>query len=109
MGPYLWTGLIGLVAALIAKLLLPGRNGPRNLFVVALLGVAGSFVGTFLCQFFGIYASGEFGFIGSVVGSVVLLFIWDLMFKKKQPVPMAKVPPPPSPPPPHEAAFGNQT
>jgi uncharacterized membrane protein YeaQ/YmgE (transglycosylase-associated protein family) len=81
---YLWIGIIGLAAAVVAKLVLPGQNGPRNIFGTALIGIAGSFVGSFIGQFFGFYRPGELaGFFGSIVGAAAILLIWDWVFKKK--------------------------
>jgi uncharacterized membrane protein YeaQ/YmgE (transglycosylase-associated protein family) len=81
---YLWIALIGLAAALVAKLILPGQNGPPGLIGTMLIGLAGSFVGSFLGQFFGFYRPGELaGFLGSIVGAAAILLVWDLVFKKK--------------------------
>jgi len=106
MWPYVWMALLGLVAAFVAKLILPGKNPPNNIIGTALIGIAGAYVGTFLGQLFGLYQSGEYaGFIGSVVGSILLLFIYGLLFKPKAPPVASKPaapPPPPQPPvPPH--------
>jgi uncharacterized membrane protein YeaQ/YmgE (transglycosylase-associated protein family) len=80
-----WTILIGLVVGAIAKLILPGSNGPRGLIGTILAGIAGSFVGSFLGQFFGIYRPTETaGFIGSIAGAIVVLYAWDKLIKKKQ-------------------------
>jgi uncharacterized membrane protein YeaQ/YmgE (transglycosylase-associated protein family) len=88
---YVWIAIVGLCAAAIAKLVLPGRNGPRGIIGTTLVGVAGSFVGSFLGQFFGFYRPGEMaGFLGSIVGAIVILFVWDRLFKKKVEAPPAK-------------------
>ncbi len=85
---YVWIAIVGLCAAAIAKLVLPGRNGPRGVIGTTLVGVAGSFVGSFLGQFFGFYQPGELaGFFGSIVGAIVILLIWDRIFKAKAPPP----------------------
>ena len=55
---YVWIAIVGLCAAVIAKLILPGRNGPRGVIGTTLVGVTGSFVGSFLGQFFGFYRPG---------------------------------------------------
>jgi uncharacterized membrane protein YeaQ/YmgE (transglycosylase-associated protein family) len=82
---YLWIALIGLAAAIVAKLVLPGQNGPPGIIGTTLIGIAGSFVGSFLGQFFGFYRPGELaGFFGSVVGAAVILLAWDYIFKKKK-------------------------
>ena len=66
---------IGLVIGLLARLLTPGR-GPRGIILTALLGIAGSLVGTWAGQLLGWYAPGEpAGFIASVVGAMLLLLL----------------------------------
>jgi uncharacterized membrane protein YeaQ/YmgE (transglycosylase-associated protein family) len=78
----IWTILIGLVAGAIAKFVMPGKD-PGGIIITILLGIAGSFVFTYLGQFLGLYQEGETaGFIGAVVGAVILLAIYR-MFKKK--------------------------
>jgi uncharacterized membrane protein YeaQ/YmgE (transglycosylase-associated protein family) len=80
-----WTILIGLIVGFIAKWLKPGSNEPRGFILTAILGVVGAFVGTFLGQFFGLLAPGEqTGFIGSIIGAIVVLYLWGLAFKQKQ-------------------------
>jgi uncharacterized membrane protein YeaQ/YmgE (transglycosylase-associated protein family) len=68
-----WIVLIGLLVGIVAKFLLPGRD-PGGLIVTAGIGIAGSIVATFLGQFFGVYRAGEAaGFVGAVIGSILLL------------------------------------
>ena len=47
-----WTLLIGLVAGMLAKLIMPGKD-PGGILVTMLLGVAGAFVAGFLGRAFG--------------------------------------------------------
>ncbi len=69
------TIIIGLIVGLIARLLHPGRDG-LGLIMTALLGVGGSLVATYGGQMLGIYRAGEAaGFVGAVVGAVVILFV----------------------------------
>ncbi|APR04908.1 GlsB/YeaQ/YmgE family stress response membrane protein [Thauera chlorobenzoica] len=69
------TILIGLIIGLIARLLHPGRDG-LGLIMTALLGIGGSMLATFGGQFLGIYRVGQpAGFIGAVVGAVLILFV----------------------------------
>ena len=78
----LWTLLIGLVIGAVAKLLMPG-NDPGGFIITMLLGVAGSVVATYLGQTLGFYAEGSgAGFIMSVLGAMLLLFIYRLVTKK---------------------------
>ncbi len=72
----LWTCIIGLVVGAVAKLLMPGKD-PGGWIVTAVLGIAGSFVGSFLGKALGLYAQGETaGFIMSVIGAMLLLFLY---------------------------------
>jgi uncharacterized membrane protein YeaQ/YmgE (transglycosylase-associated protein family) len=81
----LWLILIGFVAGVIAKFLHPGSsNEPSGFILTTLLGIAGSFVATYLGQ-----ASGEgAGLIGAVVGAIVVLVVWGL-FTPRQPANVA--------------------
>jgi uncharacterized membrane protein YeaQ/YmgE (transglycosylase-associated protein family) len=68
--------IIGLLAGIVAKLLMPGRD-PGGFIVTILLGIAGALVATWLGQAIGWYQPGEgAGFIGAVVGAVILLAIY---------------------------------
>jgi len=75
----LWAILIGFVVGLIAKFLMPGRDG-GGFFLTALLGIVGAVAATFLGQAMGIYAAGQSaGFIGAVIGAMIVLFIFGLV------------------------------
>lgn len=80
----IWTLIIGLLAGIVAKFLMPGRD-PGGFIITMLLGVAGAFLATYLGQAVGWYQAGEgAGFIGAVVGAVILLIIYR-MIKKRSP------------------------
>jgi uncharacterized membrane protein YeaQ/YmgE (transglycosylase-associated protein family) len=73
------TIIIGLLAGIVAKFLMPGRD-PGGFIITILLGIAGAFVATYLGQAVGWYRAGEgAGFIGAVVGAVIILFIYRLI------------------------------
>ena len=75
----LWTIIIGFVAGLIAKFIMPGDNEPSGFILTTILGIVGAFVATYLGQAVGWYKAGESaGFIGAVVGAVILLFVYGL-------------------------------
>ncbi|MCB1962047.1 MAG: GlsB/YeaQ/YmgE family stress response membrane protein [Rhodocyclaceae bacterium] len=77
----LWTILIGLVVGVIAKFLHPGKED-LGLIMTALLGIAGSVVASFLGQFLGIYHAGQgAGFIGAIVGAILILFLYTKLKK----------------------------
>lgn len=76
-----WTILIGFVVGLVAKLITPGK-GPGGFFLTAALGIAGAIGATYLGHFIGWYKAGESaGFIGGLVGAIVLLVIYHLVAK----------------------------
>jgi len=75
----LWTIIIGFVAGLIAKFIMPGDNEPSGFILTTILGIVGAFVATYLGQAVGWYKAGESaGFIGAIVGAVILLFVYGL-------------------------------
>jgi uncharacterized membrane protein YeaQ/YmgE (transglycosylase-associated protein family) len=77
--------IIGLLAGAVAKFLTPGKD-PGGCFITILLGLAGSFVGTYLGQALGLYRVGEpAGFIGSVIGAVLLLLLYRMIAGKRAP------------------------
>jgi uncharacterized membrane protein YeaQ/YmgE (transglycosylase-associated protein family) len=55
----LWTIIIGFIAGVIAKFLMPGKNEPSGFILTTILGIVGAFVATFLGQALGFYAPGE--------------------------------------------------
>jgi uncharacterized membrane protein YeaQ/YmgE (transglycosylase-associated protein family) len=68
--------VFGLVVGVIAKLLMPGRD-PGGVFVTALIGIAGALVGGLFGRFLGFYGPGEAaGYLMSIVGAVLLLFVY---------------------------------
>ncbi|WP_426616216.1 GlsB/YeaQ/YmgE family stress response membrane protein [Bradyrhizobium sp. McL0616] len=77
----LWTILIGFIVGLVAKFLMPGdKSEPRGFILTTVLGIVGAFVATWLGQAVGWYHFGEgAGFIGSVVGAIILLFVYGLV------------------------------
>ena len=65
---WLWVLLIGLVVGAVAKLIMPGKD-PGGFIVTILLGIAGSFVATWIGQAVGWYQAGQSaGFVMSVLG-----------------------------------------
>lgn len=68
--------IIGLIAGVLAKLLMPGRD-PGGFIVTILLGIAGSWLAGVLGRSLGWYRPGEgAGLIGSTVGALLILFIY---------------------------------
>lgn len=72
---YVWMAIIGFIVGLIARAVLPGTQS-LGIVLTAVLGIAGSFLAGFAGKSLGWYAEGDpAGFIASIIGAVVLLFI----------------------------------
>lgn len=77
MGVLLVIIIIGFVAGIIARLLMPGPNTPKGFVLTTLLGIAGALLATYLGQALGIYRPYQgAGVIGATVGAMLILFIW---------------------------------
>lgn len=74
----LWTILIGFLAGVIAKFLMPGK-GPEGFIITTLLGIVGSWVGGWLAAMAGM--SPNVGLVGSVVGAMVILAVHRALSK----------------------------
>ena len=75
----IWIILIGFVVGLLAKMLTPGRD-PSGFFITSAIGIAGSLIATYGGQALGLYRAGEpAGFIGSLLGAVILLVIYHVI------------------------------
>lgn len=80
----IWTIIIGFVAGVIAKFLMPGKNDPSGFVLTAILGIVGAFVATWLGQALGWYGPGQgAGLIGAVVGAVIVLAVWGMISKNR--------------------------
>ena len=76
----IWTIIIGFVAGIIAKLIMPGSNEPSGFILTTILGIVGAFVATYLGQALGWSRADEgAGLIGAIVGAIVVLFIWGVI------------------------------
>jgi uncharacterized membrane protein YeaQ/YmgE (transglycosylase-associated protein family) len=80
----LWTILIGFVAGVIAKFLVPGRNEPSGFILTTVLGIVGAFLASYLGQALGWYSPGEgAGLIGAVIGAIIILVIWGVIARRR--------------------------
>ena len=77
------TIFIGLIVGLLARFIKPGDDSMGWIMTI-LLGIAGSLLATYGGQALGLYEADEAaGFIGAVIGAVILLVIYGLVSKKK--------------------------
>ena len=71
--------IIGGLAGLIAKAIMPGRD-PGGCIVTILLGIGGALLAGWLGNMLGWYDPGEgAGFLAAIVGAIIILFIWRLI------------------------------
>jgi uncharacterized membrane protein YeaQ/YmgE (transglycosylase-associated protein family) len=78
MGGIIWIVIVGFVAGIIARFLMPGPNNPSGFILTTILGIVGAFLATWVGQMIGHYSPDQgAGFITSTVGAVVVLFIWN--------------------------------
>ena len=76
----IWTIIIGFVAGVIAKFIMPGDNEPSGFILTTILGIVGAFVATYLGHALGWYRPGEgAGLVGAVVGAIIVLFVYGLV------------------------------
>ena len=79
----IWTIVIGFVAGVIAKFIMPGPNEPQGFILTTILGIVGAFLATWLGQALGWYGPGQgAGFIGAII----VLFIWGMISKSRSSV-----------------------
>jgi uncharacterized membrane protein YeaQ/YmgE (transglycosylase-associated protein family) len=75
--------IAGAICGVIARAVFPGEQ-KMGWIPTILLGIGGSFLAGYLGDMFGLYKAGEnAGWIGSIVGALVLLFIWNRLSQKK--------------------------
>ncbi len=80
----LWTIIIGLIVGLVAKFLMPGKD-PGGFVITTLLGISGAVVANFLGRQMGWYGPEDAaGFIASVLGAMLLLFLYKMFRSGKQ-------------------------
>ena len=81
---FIWTIIIGFVAGVIAKFIMPGENEPSGFILTTLLGIFGAFVATYLGQALGWYQANEgAGLFGAVLGAIIVLAIWGFVARRR--------------------------
>ena len=75
--------IVGFIVGLIARAIMPGDQN-MGIIMTTILGIVGAVVAGFLGQSMGWYAQGEpAGWIASVVGAIIVLFVVGLIAKKR--------------------------
>jgi uncharacterized membrane protein YeaQ/YmgE (transglycosylase-associated protein family) len=82
MTSLIMTAVVGLLVGLAARAILPGKQ-IMGVVGTTVLGICGSLAASYAGQLLGYYKVGEpMGFVGAVVGALVLLFLWSLIFNR---------------------------
>ena len=80
---FIWMIIVGLVAGLLARAIKPGSD-TMGWIMTIVLGIVGALLGGFLASLIGINADGGFtGLIFSVIGAIILLFIYEMIMSKR--------------------------
>lgn len=81
---FIWMIIVGLVAGLLARAIKPG-NDPMGWIMTIVLGIVGAMLGGFVAGLIDINADGGFtGLIFSVIGAIILLFIYEMIMNKRR-------------------------
>lgn len=76
-----WTIIVGFFVGIVAKLITPGRD-PGGFIITTLLGIAGALVAKYIGVAMGFYHNTDpVGFIASVIGAIILLALYHLIFR----------------------------
>ena len=79
------TIIIGFVAGVIAKFIMPGKNEPSGFIMTTILGIVGAFVATWIGRAVGWYGPDDgANFIGAIIGAVIVLAIWGFIAGRRE-------------------------
>lgn len=80
---FIWMIIVGLVAGLLARAIKPG-NDAMGWIMTIILGIVGAMLGGFIASLIDINADGGFiGLIFSVIGAIILLFLYEMIMSKR--------------------------
>ena len=80
----IWAIIAGAVVGLVARLISPSPHNPRGFVLTTVLGIVGSVVATFLGRAIHLYGPDQgAGIIASIVGAVIVLWIWHALAMRR--------------------------
>lgn len=80
----IWTIIVGVIVGSIAKFIMPGKNEPQGFIMTSILGIVGSFVGSYIGQVLNWYpAGGGAGWIMSIIGAIIVLLVYGAVMKNR--------------------------
>lgn len=80
---FIWMLIIGLVVGAIAKFLMPGKD-PGGIIVTMIIGIVGAMIAGFIGRSLGGYQTQGPGLIASVLGAMLLLFIYRMVAGRRR-------------------------
>jgi uncharacterized membrane protein YeaQ/YmgE (transglycosylase-associated protein family) len=83
IGDLIWMMLAGLVIGIIAKIIMPGKD-PGGIIVTALIGMAGSLIGTYIGRALFNNPRYEANWVMAIIGSVILLGLYRAFFGRRK-------------------------
>ena len=79
--------IIGFLAGVIAKFLMPGPNAPAGFIMTTVLGIIGAVVASYLGRAIGWYGpDGGAGFVGAIVGAIIVLVVYGFFTNRSSTV-----------------------
>ena len=80
---FIWTIVVGFVAGVVAKFVMPGPNAPQGFVLTAILGIVGAFAATYVGEAMGWYGPGQgAGLIGAIIGAIAVLAVYGMVAGK---------------------------
>ncbi|VXB17632.1 Transglycosylase [Burkholderia sp. 8Y] len=80
---FIGTLIVGLVVGLIARAIKPGDDSMGWIMTIV-LGIAGSLIAGYVGRALGWYQPGQpAGWIASVIGAIILLFIYEMVRRRR--------------------------
>ncbi len=80
----IWAIIIGAIVGFIARLLSPSPNNPQGFILTVVLGIVGAEVATFIGRAVHWYGPGQSaGLIASVIGAVIVLWVWHMATRNR--------------------------
>ncbi|MDO5690972.1 MAG: GlsB/YeaQ/YmgE family stress response membrane protein [Pseudomonadota bacterium] len=77
------TIIVGFVVGLIARAIMPGKQS-MGFIMTTILGIVGALLASYGGGALGLYAAGSpVGWIASIIGAIIVLFIYGLVTKKR--------------------------
>ena len=83
---FIWFLIVGLIAGLLARLIMPGRDS-MSLLMTMLLGIVGSVIGGLVSwAIWGAETAGTgfrpAGILLSIIGAIVVLWVWRMIGRR---------------------------